>query len=70
LDIKGQPQIWNYTPKKKNEFLLPLNSGQNAKNSKRRWEKVPLILKEPILSLRDIFASCKIQTAQWPKEKG
>jgi hypothetical protein len=28
--------------------------------AKRRGEKVPLIPKEPIPSLRDIFASCKI----------
>jgi hypothetical protein len=28
--------------------------------ARRRWEKVPLILKEPIPSLRDMLASCNI----------
>jgi hypothetical protein len=31
------------------------------KNKKtKRWEKVPLIIKEPVPPLRDLFVSCKI----------
>ena len=68
LDIKGQSQIRNYAHLNKwADIPLPLvnfpylwTQVKMQNKAKRRWEKVPLILKEPIPSLRDSFASCNI----------